>query len=49
MINRAVESIEKFIKEEQIIEKLDSLKGLQRTLADLMVISVDTDFANIDI
>ncbi|KAJ6126160.1 hypothetical protein N7471_010653 [Penicillium samsonianum] len=48
MINRAVESVEKFIKDEQMKEKLDSLKGLQRTLADLMTLSADTDFANID-
>lgn len=51
MINRAVDNIEKFIKEEQIKEKLDSLRGLQRTLADLMTLSAsaDNDFNNIDI
>lgn len=48
MINRAVENVEKFIKEEKIQEKLDSLRGLQKTLAEQMTLFADSDFANID-
>lgn len=47
-MNRAVESVKKFINEEKIKTSLENLGGLQETLANLMCLSADQDFANID-
>lgn len=47
-MTRAVESIKEFIKEKDIKDLLDNLTGCQKSLADVMSLSADTDFANIN-
>jgi hypothetical protein len=49
MIGRAVESVERFIKEEQIKTKVDSLRGNHKTLKELMDQTTDDDFATINV